>query len=167
MDLCALAGLRPGAAIIEIMADNGEMARLPQLEEFCAKHKLLLCTIADLIQYRLQQDTLIRRIESLPIDTPQGRFDLRVYETVGDTLLHVAACAAAAWEMDAGTKKAVAHASRCWCACTRIWGCVSGGGDGFGAGITAVAGNDSGCREGAVIGLRQESRGLAALLPTV
>ena len=83
MDLCRLAGLHPGAAIIEIMSEDGTMARLPDLEKFCAKHKLLLCTIADLIEYRLQQDTLIRRIESLPIETPWGKFDLRAYETVG------------------------------------------------------------------------------------
>ncbi len=76
------------------MAEDGSMARLPQLTEFCKKHfDLLLCSNADLIHYRLQQDTLVHRIENLPIDTDFGRFELRaMYETVADRLLHLALC---------------------------------------------------------------------------
>ncbi len=107
VDLCQMAGLRPGAAIIEIMAEDGTMARLPLLEEFCAKHNLLLCTIADLIEYRLHQDTLIRRLESLPIELPEGRFDLRVYETVGDPLVHIALCCGGIGDLDPATRRAV------------------------------------------------------------
>ncbi len=92
VDLCRLAGLYPAGVIIEIMAEDGSMARLPQLTEFCKKHDLLLCSNADLIHYRLQQDTLVHRIENLPIDTDFGRFELRVYETVADRLLHLALC---------------------------------------------------------------------------
>ncbi len=166
VDLCTLAGLRPGAAIIEIMADNGEMARLPQLEQFCAKHHLLLCTIADLIQYRLQQDTLIHRIESLPIDTPQGRFDLRVYETVGDPLLHIALCCGGVGEIDTGTKKAVAQSDPVL---------VRMHSEHLLGDVFEATGTDSGrelrrsleliqsAGKGALVYLRQESRGLALL----
>jgi len=54
VDLCKLANLHPSAAIIEILADDGSMARRPQLETFCKKHKLLMTTIADLIKFRQQ-----------------------------------------------------------------------------------------------------------------
>ncbi len=109
VDLARLAGLKPAAAIIEIMADDGAMARLPQLEEFCQKHNLLLCTIADIIQYRLQQDTLIRRVESAPLHTAFGQFDLRVYETTGDSLIHLALCCGGVGEIDPLTRRAHVH----------------------------------------------------------
>src|SRR5260221_654734 len=80
--------------------------RMPEVKTFCAKHTLLLCTFADLIKSRLQQDTLIRRIESLPITLPEGRFDLRVYETVGDPLIHLALCTGGLGEIDPATKRA-------------------------------------------------------------
>jgi 3,4-dihydroxy 2-butanone 4-phosphate synthase/GTP cyclohydrolase II len=172
VDLCRLAGLQPAGAIIEIMSEDGTMARLPQLEKFCAQHGLLLCTIADLIQFRLQEDALIRRIESLPIETAFGAFELRVYETVGDPLIHIALCCGGVGEIDPATKKAVVrgepvlvrmHSEHLL-------------GDVFGAvGVGCAAGNNSGrelqaamkmiqaAGKGAVVYLRQESRGLALL----
>jgi 3,4-dihydroxy 2-butanone 4-phosphate synthase/GTP cyclohydrolase II len=110
VDLCRLAKLTPAAAIIEIMADDGTMARLPQLEIFCKKHNLLLATIADLIQYRLRQDTLIRRIESLPIMLPEGKFNLIAYETIGDPLIHIALTAGGIGDIDPATNRAIPHA---------------------------------------------------------
>jgi 3,4-dihydroxy 2-butanone 4-phosphate synthase/GTP cyclohydrolase II len=166
VDLCTLAGLQPGGVIIEIMNEDGTMARLPELEKFCARHNLLLCTIADLIEYRLQQDTLIRRIESLPITTPQGKFELRVYETVGDPLLHIALCVGGVGDLDVGTKKPLSHAEP---VLVRMHS-EHLLGDVFGA-----TGTDSGkelrrsmeliqaAGKGAVVYLRQESRGLALL----
>jgi 3,4-dihydroxy 2-butanone 4-phosphate synthase/GTP cyclohydrolase II len=109
VDLCRLAGLTPAAAIIEIMADDGTMARLPQLEAFCKKHNLLLATIADLIQYRLRQDTLIRRIESQPILLPEGKFNLIAYETIGDPLIHIALTTGGIGDIDPQTKKVIPH----------------------------------------------------------
>jgi len=106
VDLCRLAGLYPAAAIIEVMAENGSMARLPELEVFCAKHDLLMCSIPHLIEYRLQEDALIQRLDSMPIETDFGFFTLRVYETVGDRLLHLALCAGGVGEIDSHTKKA-------------------------------------------------------------
>lgn len=101
IDLCRLAGLHPAAAIIEVMAEDGSMARRPQLEAFCTRHNILMCTIADLIQYRLAHDTLIRRLASYPLQTEHGHFDLRVYETVGDPLLHIALCCGGVGDLDA------------------------------------------------------------------
>ena len=166
VDLCRLAGLQPGAAIIEIMADDGTMARLPQLEKFCAKHNLLLATIADLIQYRLQQDTLIRRLESLPIQTPHGRFDLRVYETAGDPLLHIALCCGGVGEIDPITKRVIPQTEPVL---------VRMHSEHLLGDVFHAAGTDSGTTletslrriraagKGALVYLRQESRGLALL----
>jgi 3,4-dihydroxy 2-butanone 4-phosphate synthase / GTP cyclohydrolase II len=109
VDLCRLAGLKPGAAIIEIMNPDGTMARLPALEEFCTRHGILLATIADLIEYRLRQDTLIRRLESLPVQLPQGNFNLVVYETIGDPLLHLALCCGTVGNLDSATGRAIPH----------------------------------------------------------
>ena len=61
VDLARLAGLKPMAVICEIMNDDGTMARVPDLEKFCAAHGLKMCSIADLIRYRLRRDRLIRR----------------------------------------------------------------------------------------------------------
>ncbi|HVT79777.1 MAG TPA: 3,4-dihydroxy-2-butanone-4-phosphate synthase, partial [Phycisphaerae bacterium] len=166
VDLCRLAGLKSGAAIIEIMAEDGTMARLPELEKFCAKHGLLLATIADLIEYRLATDTLIRRIETLPITLPEGAFMLHVYETLGDPLLHLALCCGGVGEIDPITRRAVAQAEP---VLVRMHS-EHLLGDVFGA-----AGTDSGATlhqslkkiqaagKGAVVYLRQEARGLALL----
>src|SRR5947209_3897475 len=61
VDLCRLAGLKEGAAIIEVMNPDGSMARLPELKAFCAQHNLKMCTIEDLIKYRRQRERLIHR----------------------------------------------------------------------------------------------------------
>jgi len=63
VDLAQLAGLKPSAVICEIMRDDGEMARRPELEAFCATHKLKMCTIAELISYRLKREQFVKRIE--------------------------------------------------------------------------------------------------------
>lgn len=90
VDLSRLAGLIPAGVIIEIMAEDGSMARRAELETFCRKHNLLMCSIADLIQYRLQTETLITRLGSYAFPTDLGRFDLHVYQTQGDPLIYVA-----------------------------------------------------------------------------
>ena len=64
VDLARLAGLKPAAVICEIMRDDGEMARMPDLEEFAQNHGLMIVTIADLVTYRLQQETIVRRKSS-------------------------------------------------------------------------------------------------------
>ena len=78
-DIARLAGLTPAAVICEILKENGEMARLPDLVEFAAQHKLRIGTIADLIQHRSQTESLVTRVAERDIETVHGRFHLHVY----------------------------------------------------------------------------------------
>ena len=84
-DFARLAGLPPAAVLCEIMRDDGTMARLPDLLHFAAEHKLKIGTIADLIEYRSRNESLVQREGERDIDTPWGRFRLVSYRdrTVG------------------------------------------------------------------------------------
>ena len=91
VDLCRLAGLKPAGVICEIMKDDGTMARLPDLEEFGEKYDLKLCTIKDLIEYRLKHDSLIHRVTSTRLPTRYGgEFRAVVYNTHVDATEHLA-----------------------------------------------------------------------------
>ena len=79
-DLARLAGLDPSAVIVEIMNDDGTMARRPDLESFAAKHGIKIGTIADLIRYRLRQERSVERIAEQIVDTEFGPFQLIAYE---------------------------------------------------------------------------------------
>jgi len=84
-DLARLAGLAPAAVICEVLKDNGEMARLPDLIEFAAQHKLRIGTIADLIEHRSRTESLVTRVAERDIETVHGRFRLHVYsDRVGE-----------------------------------------------------------------------------------
>lgn len=78
-DLAGMAGLTPAAVICEIMKDDGTMARLPDLEAFAQEHRLKIGTIADLIEYRSRNETLIERISKRRLSTPQGEFDCSAF----------------------------------------------------------------------------------------
>jgi 3,4-dihydroxy 2-butanone 4-phosphate synthase / GTP cyclohydrolase II len=78
-DLAELAGLNPAAVLCEIMKDDGTMARLPDLIEFAGAHGLKLGTIADLIEFRSRNESLIKRVIEREIDTPFGRFRMVAY----------------------------------------------------------------------------------------
>jgi 3,4-dihydroxy 2-butanone 4-phosphate synthase/GTP cyclohydrolase II len=78
-DLARLAGLAPAAVLCEIMRDDGTMARLPDLLEFAAAHQLKIGTIADLIEYRSRNESLVERGDERDIETPWGRFRLVPY----------------------------------------------------------------------------------------
>jgi 3,4-dihydroxy 2-butanone 4-phosphate synthase / GTP cyclohydrolase II len=78
-DLAELAGLNPAAVLCEIMKDDGTMARLPDLIEFAGAHGLKLGTIADLIEFRSRNESLIKRVIEREIDTPYGRFRMVAY----------------------------------------------------------------------------------------
>jgi 3,4-dihydroxy 2-butanone 4-phosphate synthase/GTP cyclohydrolase II len=78
-DLAQLAGLTPASVICEILKDNGEMARLPDLIEFASLHGLKIGTIADLIEYRSQQEKLIERVAQRRVQTAYGEFDMIIY----------------------------------------------------------------------------------------
>jgi 3,4-dihydroxy 2-butanone 4-phosphate synthase/GTP cyclohydrolase II len=78
-DLAHLAGRSPAAVICEVLKDDGSMARLPDLMEFGREHGLKIGTIADLIQYRSANESLLERLSERPIETPWGRFRLVGY----------------------------------------------------------------------------------------
>ena len=79
-DIAKLAKLDASAVICEILKDNGEMARLPDLLDFAAKHDLKVGTIADLINYRSQTESLVKRVAERLIETPFGPFQLIAYQ---------------------------------------------------------------------------------------
>ena len=90
VDLSRIAGLYPAGVICEIMNDDGSMARVPELTKFARKHKLLMITVADLIQYRMQNEALVRRIASAALPTDHGDFRVIAYESLIDRETHVA-----------------------------------------------------------------------------
>ena len=73
VDLARIAGLESAGVICEIMNDDGTMARVPELTKFAKKHGLLMVTIADLIQYRMRTERLVKRVASAELPTEQGR----------------------------------------------------------------------------------------------
>src|SRR5262245_44298113 len=84
-DLMMLAGLQPVAVLCEIMGDDGEMLRLPQLRELASRCSLKLGTIADLIRYRLRSENLVSTLGSSEVDTRFGRFSVRRYQSRVDS----------------------------------------------------------------------------------
>ena len=90
VDLVVLAGARPIGVICEIMNDDGTMARLPALLKFARKHRLKICTIADLIEFRRTQEKLVERIEIVKMPTDYGDFDLHLYRSKTDGQHHLA-----------------------------------------------------------------------------
>jgi 3,4-dihydroxy 2-butanone 4-phosphate synthase / GTP cyclohydrolase II len=89
-DIARLANLDPSAVICEILKDNGEMARLPDLLEFAAQFDLKIGTIADLISYRSQTECLVSRVAERFIETPYGPFQLIAYQESLANELHLA-----------------------------------------------------------------------------
>jgi 3,4-dihydroxy 2-butanone 4-phosphate synthase/GTP cyclohydrolase II len=90
VDLVRLAGARPIGVICEIMSDDGSMARLPELTRFAKKHRLKICTIADLIQHRRTREKLVERLEVVKMPTDYGDFDLYLYQSRLDQQYHLA-----------------------------------------------------------------------------
>jgi 3,4-dihydroxy 2-butanone 4-phosphate synthase/GTP cyclohydrolase II len=89
-DLARLAGFSAAAMIVEILNDDGTMARRPDLERFAREHGLKIGTIADLIRYRLKNERSVERIYDEPVDTEYGRFRLCCYEDHVNKNVHVA-----------------------------------------------------------------------------
>ncbi|GBC59688.1 bifunctional 3,4-dihydroxy-2-butanone 4-phosphat e synthase/GTP cyclohydrolase II [Desulfonema ishimotonii] len=91
VDLARLAGLRPSGVICEIMDDDGTMARRPALEEFSEQHGIGICTIADLVEYRMRTEAFVRRAAETSIPTKfGGEFRIIAYENDVDNLTHIA-----------------------------------------------------------------------------
>jgi 3,4-dihydroxy 2-butanone 4-phosphate synthase/GTP cyclohydrolase II len=90
VDLARLASLYPAAVICEIMADDGTMMRLPQLQQFARKHDLHIVTVASIINYRRQRERLVRRAASSRVPTKFGEFLVHAYESSVDTKPYLA-----------------------------------------------------------------------------
>jgi 3,4-dihydroxy 2-butanone 4-phosphate synthase/GTP cyclohydrolase II len=90
VDLSRLAGLNPSGVICEVMNDDGTMARVPDLERYCAKHGLKMITVSDLIAYRRQHDKLIERVVETQLPTKFGEFQVVGFRSLVDDKHHVA-----------------------------------------------------------------------------
>jgi len=90
VDLARLAGLEPAGILIEILNEDGSMARLPQLVKVAEKHNLKIISIEDLVAYRMRHDSLIVKKEDFSIDTDYGQFRLRAYEQTTNGQIHLA-----------------------------------------------------------------------------
>lgn len=90
VDLMRLSGLYPAGAICEIMNDDGSMARTPDLLKFAKEHKLKMCTIRDLIEYRRKKEKLVFKAVETRMSTDYGEFKLVAYESTVDKDYHVA-----------------------------------------------------------------------------
>lgn len=100
VDLCRLAGLMPAAALIEILNDDGTMARVPQLTEFCRRHGLKMCTVADLIEHRMRRERIVERVEAIPLRNDLGEWLLIAYRSHADQGTHLALCMGGVGETD-------------------------------------------------------------------
>ncbi|TGD59480.1 3,4-dihydroxy-2-butanone-4-phosphate synthase [Flavobacterium humi] len=90
IDFARLAGFKPAGVIVEIMNEDGTMARLPELYEVAKKFDLKLVSIEDLVAYRMQHDSLIVKKEDFDIETRFGTFRLRAYEQTTNKQIHIA-----------------------------------------------------------------------------
>ncbi|HEX6185292.1 MAG TPA: 3,4-dihydroxy-2-butanone-4-phosphate synthase [Pyrinomonadaceae bacterium] len=90
VDLARIAGLNPAAVICEIMNEDGTMARLPQLEEFAARHGLKIITVADLVRYRMRKEVLVRRAVETDLPTVYGMFRAVAFENALSEEVHLA-----------------------------------------------------------------------------
>lgn len=90
IDMSRLAGFAPAGVLVEIMNEDGSMARLPQLKEIAKKFDLKLISIKDLIEYRLQQETLIKEEVRVNMPTKYGNFELIAFEQVNTGEIHLA-----------------------------------------------------------------------------
>ena len=90
VDLARLAGLNPAGVICEVMNDDGTMARVPDLADYCARHGLKMITVADLIAYRRRHDKLVERVVATRLPTTFGDFEAVGYRSLVDDKHHVA-----------------------------------------------------------------------------
>lgn len=89
-DLASLAGLEPSSVICEILNEDGNMARLPDLENFAKQHKIKIGTIADIIEFRSKKEKLIKKIDQKTIQTDYGKLNLLLYSDLLSNNIHLA-----------------------------------------------------------------------------
>ncbi|WP_323789609.1 3,4-dihydroxy-2-butanone-4-phosphate synthase [Psychroserpens sp.] len=99
VDLARLAGFKPAGILVEILNDDGTMARLPQLIDVAKKFDLKLISIEDLVAYRMEHDSLIEKKEDFNIETRFGSFRLRAYQQTTDNQIHIA-LSKGSWSQD-------------------------------------------------------------------
>ena len=90
VDLAKIAGLYPAGVICEVMNEDGTMARVPQLARFAKRHGLLMVTVADLIKYRMHNESLVRRVATAKMPTDHGDFICHAFENQIDHQAHLA-----------------------------------------------------------------------------
>lgn len=90
IDLARLAGLKPAGLLVEILNEDGSMARLPQLVKVAAKHDLKIISIEDLVAYRMKNDSLIEKIEDFVLETRFGEYNLKAYKQTTNNQVHIA-----------------------------------------------------------------------------
>lgn len=100
VDLMRMANLKPAGVICEIMNEDGSMARVPELLEFCEKHDMKIASIAKLIEYRLQSESQIKRFECISLPTDYGQFTLIGYESITSSEPHLALCKGGVGDLD-------------------------------------------------------------------
>ena len=163
VDLCILGGFKPVGVGCEIIAENGMMMRRPQLELFCQEHGLRMCSIADLISYRLKREQLVERIQTVNVfPTEWGVFKLHAYKSSIDAQPHLALCKGGVGDLDPDGKPIVHNEP----VLVRVHSeCLTG--DVFGSGkcdcgsqlaraMTMIEAEG----KGALVYLRQEGRGI-------
>jgi 3,4-dihydroxy 2-butanone 4-phosphate synthase/GTP cyclohydrolase II len=104
VDLCRLSGLKPMAVLIEIMNEDGTMARVPELTTFARQHGLRMYTVSDVIEYRLKQETFVQRGVSVHLPTQFGPFELIEFRTPVDPEPHLALCCGGVGRLEASGK---------------------------------------------------------------
>ncbi len=92
VDLARMAGLRPAAVICEVINDDGTMARVPQLVEFCDRHGIKMCSVEDVIRYRTRHERIIEHVVTFRLPTLWGEFICHGYRTQVDRDMHIALC---------------------------------------------------------------------------
>lgn len=152
VDLARLAGMKPAGVICEIMNEDGTMARMPHLCAFALEHGLKICTVADLVAYRLRHESLVHRVATAVLPTSFGDFTVVAYENEVDGREHVALVMG---DIDSERPTLVRVHSEC------LTGDVFGSqrcdcGSQLELAMTAVSANGS----GVILYLRQEGRGI-------
>ena len=165
VDLCKLAGLKPVSVICEIMNDDGSMARRDDLDVFCKKHDIKICSVADIVKYRLNTEQLIKREVEVDLATKFGTFQLIAYSSAVDPDPHVALCMGGVGQLDENGQPIVHDDA----VLVRVHSeCLTGDvlssarcdcGDQLSTALSKVA--EAG--KGAVVYMRQEGRGIGLI----
>ncbi len=165
VDLARMAGLSPAGVLIEIMNEDGTMARLPELIEMARQHGMKMGTVADIVEYRQRREQLIQRIETIPMPTRFGDFTLVAYKSLVDVEPHLAMCYGGVGEIDE-TGKVVEHPEpvlvrvHSECLTGDIFGSMRCDcGDQLHSAMQRIVAEG----KGAVIYLRQEGRGIGLM----